>query len=96
MRKALFAILISSLLPLLPLAAQEGQPVKPSSEIEPGKDAPGWEARFRKEKGKEHAEEEREHRKEMKKEKRKDHKEEDRDQKREKHRERRRDHSEHR
>ncbi|HNT29301.1 MAG TPA: hypothetical protein PKH10_14115 [bacterium] len=96
MRNALLAILFLSLLPILPLAAQEDQPVKPSSEIEPGKDAPGWEARFRKEKGKEHAEEKKERRKEMKKEKKKEHKEEDRDQKKEQRHERKREHSEHR
>ena len=95
MRKALFAIVFLSLLPLLPLAAQEPQPVRPSSEVEPGKEAPDWEARFKKEKGKEHADEKRDQRKEMKKDKKKDDKDEKRDQKRERHRERRHDGPEH-
>ncbi|HOW51380.1 MAG TPA: hypothetical protein PLV42_04965 [bacterium] len=96
MRKMLFAILFLSILPFLPLAAQDTQTVKPSSEVEPGKESPDWEARFKKEKGKEHAEQTKEHRREMKKEKKKERKDEDREQRREHNRERRRDHSERR
>jgi hypothetical protein len=90
----LFVLLFFSLLPFLPLAAQDAQTVRPSSEVEPGKEAPDWEARFRKEKGKEHAEETKEHRKDMKKDKKKDRKEENREQKKEQRHERRHEHSE--
>ena len=96
MRNALFTILFLFLLPILPLVAQDSQPVKPSSEIEPGKEAPGWEARFKKEQGKEQAEGKKERRKEMKKEKKKEHREEGREQKKDERRERRREHEGHR
>ena len=93
MREILCAVLLALLLfPLGPLRAGDPPPVSPSAEVEPGKEAPDWEARFKKDKGHDIKEEKRDQRKEMKKERKKERKDEEREQKKEQRRDLRQEH----
>ncbi len=90
MRSLMLIIFLSLFLPLLPLAASEPVPVTPSTEVEPGREVPDWEARFQKQ------EEKKDQHREMKKSRKRDEKEEKREQKKEQRREMRKEHREHR
>ncbi len=81
------------LFPLFPITAGDPAVVTPSTEIEPGKEVPDWEARFQK---REEKKEDKEQRREVRKERKRDEADEKREQKKEQRREMRKDHREHR